>query len=63
MEEGRNAFKILTSKSTGKKLLGSPRLNGRTILEWMLKKWVSLRGIRLIRLRIEIIGKPLRMQH
>jgi hypothetical protein len=25
MEEGRNAFKILTGKSTGKRLLGRPR--------------------------------------
>ena len=53
MEEGRNAFKILTGKPTG---LG---VDGRTILEWILKKWVSLRGTGLIRLRIGIIGEPL----
>ena len=32
MEEGRSAFKILTGKPTGKRLLG------RTILEWTLKR-------------------------
>ena len=38
MEEGRNAFKILTGKPTGKRLLGRPRIDWRTILEWILKK-------------------------
>ena len=40
MEEGRSAFKILTGKSTGKK----PE-SGTTILEQILKKYVSIRGI------------------
>jgi hypothetical protein len=31
---------------------------GRTILEWILKKYVSIRGIGLIRLRIGIIIEP-----
>ena len=53
MEEGRSAFKILTGKPTGK------RPFGRIILEWILKKRVSIRGIGLIRLRIWIIGEPL----
>ena len=33
-------------------------INGRTILEWILKKLVSIRGIGLIRLRIGAIGIP-----
>ena len=53
MEEGRSAFKILTGRPTGKRLLGRP------ILEWILKKSVSIRGIRFIRLRIGIIGERL----
>ena len=53
MEEGRSAFKIFTDTSTGKRLLG------RTILEWILKKYVAIRGIGLIRLRMRIIGEPL----
>jgi hypothetical protein len=35
MEEGRSAFKILSGKPTGKRGLGA---DGRTILEWILKK-------------------------
>ena len=31
----------------------------RTIVEWILNKYVPIRGIELIRLRIGIIGKPL----
>ena len=38
MEEGRSALKIKTGKPTGKKPLGIPRLDGRKILEWILKK-------------------------
>ena len=34
-------------------------IDGRTLLEWTLKKWVSMRGIALIQLRIGIIGEPL----
>ena len=34
-------------------------VDGRTILEWILKKWVSIRGIGLIRLRIKVIGEHL----
>ena len=55
MEEGRSAFKILTGKPTGKRPWGGLGVDGRTILEWTLK----MRGIGLIRLRIEIIGEPL----
>ena len=38
MEEGRSAFKILTSKPTGKRPLGRLDIDRRTILEWILKK-------------------------
>jgi hypothetical protein len=34
-------------------------VTGRIILEWILKKYTSIRGIGLIRLRIGIIGEPL----
>ena len=52
MEEGRSAFKILTGKPTAKRFQESLGVDGRTILEWLLKKYVSRRGIGLIRLRI-----------
>ena len=38
MKEGRSAYKTLTSKSTRKIPLGSPRLDGRAILERTLNK-------------------------
>ena len=38
MEEGRSAFKILTGKPTGKRPLGRPSVDWRTILEWTLKR-------------------------
>ena len=38
MEEGRSAFKILTGTPTGKRPLGSLGVDGRTILERILKK-------------------------
>ena len=34
-------------------------VDGRTILERTLKKYVSIRGIGLMRLRIAIMGEPL----
>jgi hypothetical protein len=34
MEEGWSAFKILTGRPTGKRLLGVLSVDGRTILEW-----------------------------
>ena len=57
MEESRSAFKMLTGIRTGKWLLG------RTILEWTLRRLVSMLGIGLIRLRIGTIGEPLWMRH
>ena len=38
MEEGRSAFKILTGKPTGNRPLERPSIDGRTILEWILKQ-------------------------
>ena len=38
MEESRSAFKILTGKPTGKRPLRGLGVDGRTILEWTLKK-------------------------
>ena len=55
MEEGRSDFKILIGKPTGKRHLCL--IDGRTILLCFLKKWVSIREIGLIQLRIEIIGE------
>ena len=37
MEEGRSSFNILTGTPTGKRPLGRPRRDGRTILEWILE--------------------------
>jgi hypothetical protein len=36
--EKRNAYRILVEKPEGKRLLGRPRLGGRTILEWILER-------------------------
>ena len=55
MEEGSNAFKILTGKPARKR----PSFDRRTILEWILKKRASIRGIGLIPLKKGIIGEPL----
>jgi hypothetical protein len=41
-----------TGKPTGKRPLGRLGVDGRTILEWTLKRYVSMRGTELIRLRI-----------
>ena len=38
MEEGKSAFKILTGKPTEKRRLGGLGVDGRTILEWTLKR-------------------------
>ena len=38
MEEGRSGFKILTGKPTGKRPWGDLSVDGRTILEWTLKR-------------------------
>ena len=59
MEEGRSNLKILTGKSIEKDLWGGLGVDGRTILDWILKQLVSIRGIYLIRLRLWNIGQPL----
>ena len=59
MEEGRSVFKILTSTPTGKIPLGRARCTWEDNIRIDLKKWVSIRGIGLIRVRIGIIGGPL----
>jgi hypothetical protein len=60
--EGRSALKILTDKSTRNGRLGRPRRrmkdNIRNI-KMNLEKWMQVRGIGLIRLKIGIIGDPL----
>ena len=38
MEEGRNAFKILTGNPARKSLWGVLGVDGKTILEWTLKR-------------------------
>ena len=53
MEEGNSAFQMLTGKPTGRGLQGGLGVDGRTILEWTLKRQVSMRIIGLIRLRIK----------
>ena len=52
MGEGRSDFEILT----GTRPLG---IDGMTILEWTLKKLVTVRAMGLIRLRIGIFGQLL----
>ena len=40
IEEGRSALKMITGRPTpaGKRPLGRPGIDGRTILEWILKR-------------------------
>ena len=59
MEEGRSAFKILTSKPTGRRPLGRLSRRWEDNIRRDLKKQASVRGIGLIRLRLGINGKPL----
>ena len=48
MEEDGSTFKTLTCKPTRKRPLGEPTVDERTILERILKNWVSIRGNRII---------------
>ena len=57
--EDRTAFKIVTGKPTGRRPLRRLGVDERTILEWILKKYESIRGIGFVRLRIGIIGELL----
>ena len=59
MEEGRRAFKILTDKPTGKRLLGSPRRRWEDCIGLDLEEIGINAAIGLIRFRIAIIGEPL----
>ena len=59
MEEGRSAFKILTGKPAGNRPLGRPRHRWEDNIRRTLKKWVSIRRIVLIWLRIGFVGEPL----
>ena len=54
---GRRASKI----STGKRRLGTVGVDWKTALEWILKKYVPIGRIGLIRVRKEIIGESLRI--
>ena len=56
MEEGRSASKIYYLHFQERDLQEALGGDGRTILEWILKKWVSIRGTGIIWLRIVIIG-------
>ena len=57
MKQGRSAFEILTGKPTGKRPLGRPRSRWEDNIRMDLKE-IGI-NMRLIRLRIEIIGEPL----
>jgi hypothetical protein len=58
MEEDGSAFKILTGKPTRKRLLGRPSRRCEENSRMNLKE---IGEIGFIRLRIVIIGEPLRM--
>ena len=55
MEEGSNAFKMLSGKPTEKRPLWRLRHIWKNNVRMILNKWVLIRGIGLIRLRIGII--------
>jgi hypothetical protein len=59
MEERRNAFKILTDIPAGKRPLGRSRRKWEDTIRMDLKKIGINSRIRLIWLRIGIIGEPL----
>ena len=59
MTEFSSAFSISEGKPTGKRLLGRPRRRWEDNIKINPKKWVSIRGIGLIALKIEIIGESL----
>jgi hypothetical protein len=58
MEEGRSAFIILIGIPTGKRPLGRPGRRWEDNFRMDIKEIISIEGIGLIRLRIEIIGEP-----
>jgi hypothetical protein len=54
-KKGRRTFKVLTGTPAGKRPEGLG-VDGGIIFELILRKLVSIRGIGLIRLKIDIIG-------
>ena len=56
MEEGKSAFKVLTGKPKGKMSLGRTRLRWEENTIMIIKTYVSMQGIGLIRLRTRVIG-------
>ena len=59
MEEGRNAFKMLTGQPIGKRPLGKPRHRWEDNIRLSLKKTGISTRIRLILLTIGIVGELL----
>ena len=39
MGERRCVYRVLLGKPEGKRLLGSPGVDGRIILRWVFRKW------------------------
>jgi hypothetical protein len=37
--EGRGVYRVLVGKSEGKRQLGDPSVDRRTILRWIFRKW------------------------
>jgi hypothetical protein len=58
MEEGSSTSKILTGEPTGKRPYGRPRRRWEENIRLYLKEEVSIRGTKLIRLRMGIMGEP-----
>ena len=54
-----NLTNILIGKPMQKRLRKGLGVGGRILLQWILKKWVSVLGIGLIWLRIGSIGEYL----
>ena len=58
MEKGKSAFNILTGKHIGKRSVGRPSRRWEDNIRMDLEDISINAGIRLIRLRIGIIGEP-----
>ena len=59
IEDDKRVFKILICKPIGRRPLGRSRRRWRTILERILKKYVSIQRIGIIGPMTGIIGEPL----
>ena len=59
MEEGRSAYKILTGKPTGKRLLGRSRRRWEDNIIMNLEELGTNAGNWVVRLRIGVTGEPL----